>query len=38
MERKPALLTTVAVANKIACVVWAVLARGQIYQPVAIAS
>lgn len=35
LERKPARLVTVAMANKTARVVWAVLARGETYRPVA---
>lgn len=35
LERKPARLVTVAMANKTARIVWAVLARGETYRPVA---
>ena len=37
LERKPARLTTVAVANKTARVAWALLARGESYRPPALA-
>ena len=37
LERKPARLTTVAVANKTARIAWAVLARGEAYRPPALA-
>ncbi len=37
LERKPARLTTVAVANKTARIVWAVLARGGSYRAPALA-
>ena len=33
LERKPARLVTVAVANKMARIVWAVMARGENYRP-----
>ena len=33
LERKPARLTTVAVANRTARIAWALLARGKDYQP-----
>jgi transposase len=33
LERKPARLVTVAMANKTARIVWAVLARGETYRP-----
>ncbi len=35
LERKPARLVTVAMANKTARIVWAVLARGETYRPLA---
>ena len=35
LERKPTRLVTVAMANKTARIVWAVLARGETYHPVA---
>lgn len=35
LERKPARLVTVAMANKTARIVWAVLARGEAYRPAA---
>ena len=35
LERKPARVVTVAMANKTARIVWAVLARGEAYRPVA---
>ena len=35
LERKPARVVTVAMANKTARIVWAVLARGESYRPVA---
>jgi len=37
LERKPARLVTVAMANKTARIVWAVLARGEAYRPPAAA-
>ncbi len=37
LERKPARLTTVAVANKTARIAWAVLARGESYRAGALA-
>ena len=37
LERKPARLTTVAVANKTARIAWAVLARGETYRVGALA-
>ncbi|HET9629375.1 MAG TPA: IS110 family transposase [Novosphingobium sp.] len=37
LERKPARLVTVAMANKTARIVWAVLARGASYRPPAVA-
>lgn len=37
LERKPARLTTVAVANKTARIAWALLARGESYRPPALA-
>ena len=37
LERKPARLTTVAVANKTARIAWALLARGESYRPAALA-
>jgi transposase len=37
LERKPARLTTVAVANKTARIAWALLARGEDYRPGALA-
>jgi len=33
LERKPARVTTVAMANKTARIAWAILARGEIYRP-----
>lgn len=33
LERKPTRLVTVAMANKTARIVWAVLARGEAYRP-----
>jgi transposase len=37
LERKPARLVTVAMANKTAPIVWALLARGEAYRtPVAV--
>lgn len=38
LERKPARLVTVALANKMARIVWAVMARGGVYQPEAAAA
>lgn len=35
LERKPTRLVTVAMANKTARIVWAVLARGEVYRPAA---
>jgi transposase len=32
LERKPARLTTVAMANKTARIAWAVMARGDVYR------
>ena len=37
MQRRPARVVTVAMANKTARIVWAVLARGEDYRPVAMA-
>lgn len=37
LERKPTRLVTVAMANKTARIVWAVLARGEAYRPAAVA-
>ena len=37
LERKPTRLVTVAMANKTARIVWAVLARGEVYQAKALA-
>ncbi len=37
LERKPARLTTVAVANKTARIAWAVLTHGESYRPGALA-
>jgi transposase len=37
LERRPARVVTVAMANKTARIVWAVLARGDIYRPPAMA-
>jgi transposase len=37
LERKPARVVTVAMANKTARIVWAVLARGDIYRQAAMA-
>ncbi len=37
LERRPARVVTVAMANKTARIVWAVLARGEVYQPSAMA-
>lgn len=37
LERRPASVVTVAMANKTARIVWAVLARGDIYRPPAAA-
>jgi transposase len=37
LERKPARLTTVAVANRTARIAWALLARGEDYRPSALA-
>jgi len=37
LERKPARVTTVAVANKTARIAWALLARGEEYRPAALA-
>ncbi len=37
LERRPARVVTVAMANKTARIVWAVLARGEVYQPPAMA-
>ena len=33
LERRPARVVTVAMANKAARIVWAVLARGDVYRP-----
>lgn len=38
LERKPARLVTVALANKMARIIWAVMARGDIYRPQAAAA
>ena len=32
LERKPARVTTVAIANKTARIAWAILARGEVYR------
>jgi transposase len=37
MERKPARVVTVAMANKTARIAWAVLARGEVYRAPAMA-
>ena len=37
LERRPARVVTVAMANKNARIVWAVLARGEVYRPPAMA-
>ena len=37
LERRPARVVTVAMANKTARIVWAVLARGEVYRPPAMA-
>ena len=37
LERKPARVTTVAMANKTARIAWALLARGESYRPLALA-
>ena len=37
LERRPARVVTVAMANKTARIVWAVLTRGEVYRPVALA-
>ena len=37
LERRPARVVTVAMANKTARIVWAILARGDVYRPVAAA-
>ena len=37
LERRPARVVTVAMANKTARIVWAVLARGDVYRPPATA-
>lgn len=37
LERKPARVATVAMANKSARIAWAVLARGEIYRALAMA-
>jgi transposase len=37
LERRPARLVTVAMANKNARIAWAVLARGEVYRPQAVA-
>jgi transposase len=33
LERRPARVVTVAMANKTACIAWAVLKRGEVYRP-----
>ena len=38
LERRPARVVTVAMANKTARIVWAVLARGDVYRPPATAA
>ena len=35
LERRPARVVTVAMANKTARIIWAVLTRGEVYQPAA---
>jgi len=37
LERRPARVVTVAMANKTARIAWAVLARGDVYRPAAVA-
>jgi transposase len=37
LERRPACIVTVAMANKTARIVWAILTRGDVYRPAAIA-
>ena len=37
MERRPARVVTVAMANKTARIAWAVLTRGEVYRPAALA-
>ncbi len=37
LERRPARVVTVAMANKTARIVWAMLARGEVYRPSAMA-
>ena len=36
LERRPARVVTVAMANKTARIVWAVLTRGEVYRPAAL--
>lgn len=37
LERRPARIVTVAMANKTARIAWAILARGRVYRPTAMA-
>ena len=37
LERRPARVVTVAMANKTARIAWAVLTRGEVYRPAALA-
>jgi transposase len=37
LERRPARVVTVAMANKTARIAWAILARGDVYRPAAMA-